>query len=86
MDDTETEALASAFSPCTGLCEFMLTDKQAVAIGERPEGADIIVGSIQRHCWPHPMAGEFYFRGRWVTGSQAERMRTAGRKLKPRRK
>ena len=83
MSDEQTEAIAATFSPCI---EFGLTPAQAVAIGERPEGADIIVGSIQRHCWPHPMAGEFYFRGRWVTGSQAERMRTAGRKLKPRRK
>lgn len=82
MSDSETEAIASAFSPC---CEFMLTHEQAEQLPDAEPGK-LLIGSIQRHCWPHPMAGEFFFRGRWVTGSEAERMRRAARKLSPRTK
>ncbi|MGK0188654.1 MAG: hypothetical protein ACI9R3_004466, partial [Verrucomicrobiales bacterium] len=80
MSQDETEAIAATFSPC---CEFDLTPKQTVAIGDRPDGADILVGSVQRHTYPQ--APTYFFRGRWMTGSQAQRLRAAA-KIKTKRK
>ncbi|MCB1095501.1 MAG: hypothetical protein KDN22_07960 [Verrucomicrobiae bacterium] len=66
-------------------CEFMLTDEQAEQLPGAEPG-QLLVGSIQRHCWPHPRAGEFFFRGRWMTGRQAQRLRNAAKKLSPKPK
>lgn len=64
--------------------EFLLTKKQAVAIGERPMEAAILVGSIQRHT--HPQKPDYFFRGRWVSGPQDERLRRAAKKMPAKRK
>ena len=81
LSHEQTEAIAASFSPCI---EFSLTPAQAVASGEKPEGADILVGSIQRRSYPQEP--DYYFRGRWMTGREAERLRDAGRKISTKRK
>jgi hypothetical protein len=63
--------------------EFNLTAAQTVAMGARPDGADFLAGSIQRHSYPQ--APTYFFRGRWMTGSQAQRLRAAA-KIKTKRK
>jgi hypothetical protein len=63
--------------------EFLLTPKQTVAIGEKLPEHDILVGSIQRRKYPEEPV--FYFRGKWMTGQQAERLRSAAKKIKTRK-
>ena len=55
MSDTEAEALAATFSQCI---ELMLTPEQAEQLPDGEPG-HLLIGSIQRRNWPHPLAGEF---------------------------
>jgi hypothetical protein len=66
--------------------EFDLSDVQSLDIPAPQGDQAIIVGSIQRRTYPGDRAGTPYFRGRWVTGKQAEHIRKAARKVSPKRK
>ncbi|MEZ5328033.1 MAG: hypothetical protein R3F19_23560 [Verrucomicrobiales bacterium] len=73
MSHEETEAIASTFSPCI---EFDIPPTIEIPEGEPGQ---LLVGSITRKSWPNHET--LHFVGRYLTGSQAERMRRAARKL-----
>ena len=67
------------------LIELDLTELQAAQIPEPGPRHALFIGSIQRRQLPHDKAGEWFFRGQWLSSSQAAKLRKAARTMSKRK-
>jgi hypothetical protein len=77
MSQDETEAIAATFSP---VVEFNIPEHIEIPDGQP---GHLLVGSITRRPWPDHET--LHFVGRYLNGSQAQRLRAAAKKIKTRK-